>query len=174
MTKELHSNICDKTLFSNLYQKYAPGLNDILYFKYGTNLNPGDKVQEAFIKMWENCANITLQTAKSYLYTVANNMMLNEIRHQKVVLNYKKVTANDYDNESPEFLMRKEQFMERYERVLASLKPEQREAFLLNQIEGKTHQEIADTIGVTRKVVGHRIYAAFDILKEHLEEFKLK
>ncbi|PIB28541.1 RNA polymerase sigma factor [Maribacter sp. 4G9] len=174
MTKALHSNICDKILFSNLYEKYAPGLNDILYFKYGTNLNPGDKVQEAFIKMWENCSNITLQTAKSYLYTVANNMMLNEIRHQKVVLNYKKVKANDYDNESPEFLMRKEQFMERYERVLASLKPEQREAFLLNQVEGKTHQEIADAIGVTRKVVGHRIYAAFDILKEHLEEFKLK
>lgn len=174
MTKELHSNVCDKTLFSSLYEKYAPGLNDILYYKYGANLNPGDKVQEAFVKMWENCSKVTVQTAKSFLYTVSNNMMLNEIKHQKVVLNYKKVSPKDYTNETPEFLMRKEQFMERYEKVLSSLKPEQREAFVLNQIEGKTHQEIADSIGVTRKVVGHRIYAAFDILKEHLEEFRLK
>lgn len=174
MPKELHQNICDKILFSKLYEKYAQGLTDLLYYKYGALLNPADKVQDAFIKTWENCAKVTMQTAKSYLYTVANNMMLNEVKHQKVVLNYRKVKPKDYTNETPEFLMRKEQFLIRYEKVLSSLKPVQREAFILNKIEGKTHKEIAEIIGVTKKVVEHRIYAAFAILTEQLEDFKLK
>lgn len=173
MAKNLHTNICDKLLFSKLYNKYAQSLSDIFYYKYGAQLNPSDKVQDAFIKMWENCAKVTTQTAKSYVYTVANNMMLNEVKHQKVVLNYNKVKPKDYTNETPEFLMRKEQFLERYKKVLSSLKPEQREAFILNKIEGKTHKEIGEMIGVTRKIVGHRIYAAFAILAAQLEDFKL-
>lgn len=174
MPKDLNKNVCDKILFSKLYEKYAQSLSDLLYYKYGDKLNPSDKVQDAFIKMWQNCAKVTIQTAKSYIYTVANNMMLNEVKHHKVVLNYNKVKPKDYTYETPEFLMRKEEFLIHYENVLSNLKPEQREAFTLSKIEGKTHQEIADMIGVTRKVVGHRIYAAFAILTEQLEDFKLK
>ena len=174
MPKDLNKNVCDKILFSKLYEKYAQSLSDLLYYKYGDKLNPSDKVQDAFIKMWQNCAKVTIQTAKSYIYTVANNMMLNEVKHHKVVLNYNKVKPKDYTYETPEFLMRKEEFLIRYENVLSNLKPEQREAFILSKIEGKTHKEIAEMIGVTRKVVGHRIYAAFAILTEQLEDFKLK
>ena len=89
-------------------------------------------------------------------------------------MNYSKVKPKDYTNEDPEFILRKEQFLERYEKALSSLKPDQREAFILSKIEGKTHQEIADMIGVTRKVVGHRVYAAFALLSGQLEDFKLK
>ncbi len=174
MFKELSENVCEQSLFSKLYEKYAQGLCDIMYYKYGALLNPSDKVQDAFIKMWENCEKVTPETAKSYLYTVSNNMMLNEVKHQKVILNYNQVKPKDYTNEDPEFLLRKEQFLERYEKALSSLKPEQREAFILCKIEGKTHQEIADIIGVTRKVVGHRVYAAFEVLSNQLEDFKLK
>jgi len=174
LPKELHTNICDKVLFSRLYEKYAQGLSDLLYYKYGTQLNASDKVQDAFIKMWQNCAKVKPQAAKSYLYTVANNMMLNEAKHQKVVLKFNKVKPKDYTNETPEFLMRKEQFLASYEKVLSNLKSEQREAFILSKIEGKTHREIAEMVGVTKKVIEHRIYAAFAILTEQLEDFKLK
>lgn len=157
-----------------LYDKYAQELSDIFSYKYGSLLNPSDKVQDAFIKLWENCSKVAPQAAKSYVYTVANNLLLNAVKHQKVVLNYHQVKPRDYTNESPEFLMRKEQFLERYESVLSSLKPEHREAFLLSKVEGKTHKEIAEMLGVTKKVVEHRVYAAFNTLKEKLEDFKLK
>ena len=132
MPKDLHKNVCDKLLFSKLYEKYAQSLSDILYYKYGALLNSSDKVQDAFIKMWENCTKVTTQTAKSYLYTIANNMMLNDVKHQKVVLNYQKVKPKEYTNETPEFVMRKQQFLVLYKKVLSSLKPEQREAFILS------------------------------------------
>ncbi|MBT8184319.1 MAG: sigma-70 family RNA polymerase sigma factor [Eudoraea sp.] len=174
MKKDLYKNICGDTVFSGLYKKFAPDLHDYLYYKYGEKLNPGDKVQEAFIKLWENCKKVTLEKAKSYLYTVANNMMLNEVKHQKVVLKYQAVKPNDRTIESPEYLMEKEEYFKKYQKVLSMLTEEQRTAFLLNKAEGKKHEEIAQMLGVTRKVVEYRIYTAFNILKSELEGFKIK
>lgn len=174
MSKSIYNDICDKIRFSKLYEKYAQSLSNILLYKYGELLNPSDKVQEAFIKLWKNCAKIKPEAAKTFLYTTANNMMLNEVKHQKVVLKYQQVKPNDYTNESPEFVLRKKEFLIRFEDALSKLKEEERVAFLLNKVDGKTHKEVAEILGITKKIAEHRIYAALNKLKEHLEELKRK
>lgn len=174
MEKELHSDICKETVFAGLYERLAKNLHDFLYYKYGENLNPSDKTQEAFIKLWENCKKITPAKAKSFLFTVANNLMLNEVKHQKVVLKYQRLKPKEYTHESPEFIMEKEEYFKKYQEVLSRLTDEQRTAFLLNKAEGKKHQEIADILGVTRKVVEYRIYSAFKILQDELSGFNIK
>ncbi|WP_369793783.1 RNA polymerase sigma factor [Sediminibacter sp. Hel_I_10] len=166
----MHQDICDKVRFSKFYEKYAQSLSNIFFYKYGELLSPSDKVQEAFIKLWENCSKIKPEAAKSYLYTTANNMMLNEVKHQKVVLKYQQVKPKDYTNESPEFILRKKEFLYKFERVLSQLKEEERVAFLLNKVDGKTHKEVAEILGITKKIAEHRIYAAFNKLKDQLEE----
>jgi RNA polymerase sigma-70 factor (ECF subfamily) len=160
--------------FAKLYETYSQGLGNFLYYKFGEALNPSDVVQDAFIKLWENCAKVTPDKVKSYLFTMANNMMLNAYKHQKVVFKHQAVKPKDYTNETPEFLLRKQEFLNRYEKTLSNLKEENRVAFLLNKVDGKTHQEIADMLGVTKKVVEHRIYDAFNTLREQLEDFRLK
>ena len=170
----MHKNICEETVFSSLYKRLAKDLHDYLYYKFGENLNPDDKAQEAFVKLWENCKKVTLSKAKSFLFTVANNLMLNEIKHQKVVLKYQAAKPMGHTNESPEFLMEEEEYYRKYQQVLSSLSEEQRTAFMLNKVEGKKHKEIAQMLGVTRKVVEYRIYSAFAILKSELEGFKIK
>jgi|TARA_Y100001934_G_scaffold224946_1_gene269252 RNA polymerase sigma-70 factor (ECF subfamily) len=170
----IYKDICDKIRFSKLYEKYAQSLSNILLYKYGELLNPSDKVQEAYIKLWENCAKIKPEAVKSFLYTTANNMMLNEVKHQKVVLKYQQVKPKDYTNESPEFILRKKEFLKRFERVLSQLKEEERAAFLLNKVDGKTHKEVAEILGITKKVAEHRIYAALNKLKNELEELNRK
>lgn len=174
MNKDLHEDICDQNVFSGIYNKYAKELHDYLYYKFGDRLNPNDKAQEAFVKLWENCKKVRPSSARAYLYKVANNMMLNEIKHQKVVLRYHQEKPRGHTNENPEFLMEEEEYLKKYEAVLSSLTEEQRVAFLLNKVEGKKHEEIAEILGVTRKVVEYRIYSAFDALKSALEGFKIK
>lgn len=170
----MHKDICDDSVFKSLYERLANDLHDFLYYKYGEKLDPTDKTQEAFIKLWENCKKVTPAKAKSFLYTVANNLMLNEVKHQKVILKYKNENPNELTNESPEFLLEKEEYFKKYQEVLASLTEEQRTAFLLNKAEGKKHEEIAELLGVTRKVVEYRIYSAFKVLKTELEGFNIK
>ena len=97
-------------------------------------------------------------------------MMLNEVKHQNVVLKHHKVKPKDYTNESPEFVLRKKEFSKRYEMALSGLKEEERAAFLLSKVDGKTHKEIGELLGITKKVAEHRIYSAFKKLKEQLEE----
>lgn len=174
MPKELNDNICEDAVFERIYNKYAQDLQDYLHYKYGEQYNPADKAQEALIKLWDNCKNVTFSKAKSFLFTVASNMMLNEIKHQKVVLRYHQEKPKDYTNESPEFILEKEEFLQRYQKILGNLNEEQRVAFLLNKVEGKKHSEIAELLGVTQKVVEYRIYSAFNTLKKELEGFKLK
>ncbi len=174
MKKDLHQDVCNDTIYANLYEKHAKNLHDFLYYKYGENLNPGDKAQEAFIKLWENCKKVPLTKAKSYLFTIANNLMLNEVKHQKVVLNYKSVAPKNYTNETPEFILEKEEYNKKYQNAIANLSEDQRTAFMLNKVEGKKHEEIAELLGVTRKVVEYRIYSAFNQLKKELENFKIK
>lgn len=173
MAKELHKDICEKEIFSGIYNKYSKDLHNFLYYKYGEELNPNDKAQDAFVKLWENCKKVKLSMAKAFLYKVANNMMLNEIKHQKVVLRHQKLKPRDYTHETPEFLMEKEQYFKKYQRALSMLSGEQRVAFMLNKVEGKKHEEIAEMLGITRKVVEYRIYTAFSILKNELEGFKI-
>lgn len=174
MERPLEDNICEPTQFERIYNKHAQDVHDYLYYKYGAEYHPNDKMQEAFIKLWENCKKVTLKTAKGFLFTVANNLTLNEIKHRKVVLNYQRQKPATAQAESPEDVMRQKEYLEAYKRVLESLTEEQRVAFTLSKIEGKKHQEIADLLGVTKKVVEYRIYSAFDRLRSELENFKIK
>ncbi|WP_370003422.1 RNA polymerase sigma factor, partial [Winogradskyella sp.] len=172
--KNLSENICEEAVFERIYNKYSDDVHNFLYYKYGAKYNPKDKTQEAFIKLWDNCKKVPFAKARSFLLTVANNMMLNEIKHQKVVLKHQKTKPQHYTNETPEFVLEQEQYLERYNKVLANLKEEQRVAFLLSKAEGKKHSEIAEMLGVTQKVVEYRIYSAFNILKKELKNFKIK
>ncbi len=174
MKEELHPTVCDKKVYSGIYNRYAQELHNYLYYRFGESLNPKDKVQEAFIRLWENCSKVSASKARSYLYTVANNLTLNTIKHQKVILKYQQHTSSGHSNESPEFLLEKKQYLKQYQEALSKLPEEQRVAFLLNKADGKKHKEIAQILGVTRKVVEYRIYTAFQYLKSELEGFNIK
>jgi RNA polymerase sigma-70 factor (ECF subfamily) len=168
----MSENVCEEKVFSTVYNEYAKDLHDFLYYKYGRDLNVDDKVQEAFIKLWKNCKDVSKAKAKGFVFMVAKNMMLNEIKHQKIVLKYLEVKPKNYTNETPEFLLEKDEFLKKYQNALASLTEDQRVAFLLNKTEGKKHQEIADLLGLTKKVVEYRIYSAFKIIKSKIKELK--
>ncbi len=173
-SSELHKDVCEKSLFTSLYEKYAAEIHQYLYYRYGEALNPADKTQEAFIKLWENCKKVTVNTTRAFLYRVANNSMLNELKHQKIVWQHQKDKPKSTTNENPEFTMETQQYLQQYQNVLSSLSEEQRTAFMLNKVEGKSHAEIAEILGVTKKVVEYRIYSAFNTLKSKLSSFKIK
>ncbi|WP_242119366.1 RNA polymerase sigma factor [Aestuariivivens sediminicola] len=172
--KNLNNSVCDENVFENIYNKYATDLNNFLFYKFGAQYHPDDKVQEAFIKLWDNCKTIAPNKARAYLFTVANNLMLNAIKHNNVVLKYSKEKQKTYTYETPEFIVEEKEFLEQYKRILESLSEEQRIAFMLSKVEGKKHREIAEILNVTLKVVEYRIYSAFKILKSELKGFKIK
>lgn len=169
MNKPLQDNICESQLFERLYKKHAKNLHDFLYYKYGEHLNPQDKVQEAFIKLWQNCSKIEPAKAKSYLFTTANNLMLNAYAHQKVVLKYNKQPQKYSTNETPEFVLQEKEYHIKLQNAISNLTEAQRVAFLMNRVEGKRFKEIAELLDISVKAVEKRIYGALKKLRTEIE-----
>ncbi len=171
MSKQLHDNICAEHIFSSIFKKHSKDLHNFLYYKFGDLLNPKDKTQEAFIKLWENCSKITPEKAKSFLFTTANNLMLNEAAHQKVVLKHQQIAKPKMStNESPEFLLQEQEYNDKLQKALANLTEPQRVAFLMNRVEGKRFKEIAEILDISTKAVEKRIYGALTKLRKEIKE----
>ena len=174
MTKKEPEHISDERIFSELYEKYSKDLYDYLYFKFGNQIEISDKIQDAFMKLWDNCKNVSPKYARAFLFKVSRNMVLNDIKHKNVVLKYQQTKPKGYTNESPEFLLEEKQFLQKYQHALSKLTEEQRVAFLLNKVKGKRPKEIAEMLGVTRRVVENRIFVAFKKLRKEINELNYK
>ena len=168
----MSETVCDEKVFSTIYRRFSKDVHDYLYYKFGNQININDISQDVFIKLWDNCKLVSIDKARAFLFRVAKNMTLNELKHQKVILNYKAVAPKNYTIETPEFLFEEKQFLIKYQKALSKLTEEQRIVFSLGKIEGKKHKEIAEMLEITQKVVEYRIYTAFEIIKGEIKEIK--
>jgi RNA polymerase sigma factor (sigma-70 family) len=171
MEDQQNRSVCEEKVFKTLFQAHSKDLYQFLYHKYGKGNNPSDLVQEAFIKLWDNCRKVSFDKARGFLFTVANNQMLNELDKQKTAARYQQEAPSLQNNESPEYLHEENEYRSRLEQAIAELSEEQRVTLLLNKVEGKAHQEIAEMLGISRKGVEKRIYAALAILYEKVGKF---
>lgn len=169
MGKQLHKNICEEHLFSSIFNNHSKDLYNFLYYKFGELFSPKDKVQEAFIKLWENCAKITPDKAKSFVFTTANNLMLNEAAHQKVVIKHLQSKPKQHTNETPEYLMLEREYYDKLQKALSNLTEAQRVAFMMNRVEGKRFKEIAELLNISTKAVEKRIYGALEKLRKDIK-----
>ncbi len=173
MTNPYKSNTCDEIVFSSFFKNHSKALRNFIFYKYGDKDQAEDLVQEAFIKLWQNCTTVPIEKAKSYIYTIANNSSLNVIAHQKVVLKYQKdFSGFDKTNESPEFILEEKQFENKLLKAIENLNETQRVAFLMHRIDGKKYSEIAEELGIGIKAVEKRIHLALFELRKEIENFK--
>lgn len=173
MPNTYKSEICKENIFSDFFKNHAKPLRNFLFYKFGNLDQAEDATQDAFIKLWQNCADVPLEKAKSYLYTLANNSSLNVIAHQKVVLNYTKSSNHtDKTNENPEFLLEEQQFKTKLLAAIENLNETQRVAFLMHRIDGKKYAQIADELNLSVKAVEKRIHLALIELRKEFKNFK--
>ncbi len=167
------SNLCDEQQFDFFYKKEV---NQVFRFIVAKNNNKDeafDIVQEAFIKIWNNCDKFDISKAKSYVLSTARNIFLNLKKHEKVVRKYAKQSNELYiDHESPEATLRQKEFKIKLEKAISELTDAQREVFLLNRVEGKKYREIADLLNISVKAVEKRMSSALVTLRSKIEEIK--
>lgn len=164
------SNSCDEIIFSSFFKSHIKALRNFLFYKFGNKDQAEDVAQDAFIKLWQNCASVPIEKAKSYIYIIANNSTLNEIAHQKVVLRYEKnFIGLDRTNESPEYILEEKQFQAKLLKAIEKLNEKQRVAFLMHRIDGKKYSEIAIDLNISVKAVEKRIHLALLSLRKEID-----
>jgi len=161
-------NVCEEQVFDTIFKAHSKTIFNYIYYKFGNEEKAYGAVQEAFLKLWENCAKVAPVKAKSYVYTVANNLYLNVIKAEKVRLKYADKSLKT-THENPEFLMEEAQFKEKLDHALNALPENQRITFLLHRIDGKKYAEIAEMEGVSVKAIEKRMHLALKSLRDKID-----
>ncbi|MEM6540783.1 MAG: RNA polymerase sigma factor [Bacteroidota bacterium] len=161
-------SVCDQKVFNEVFDLNSESLRNYLYYQCGNMQQAEDLVQEAFVKLWNNCKKVLFEKARGFQFAVAKNAFYNQVEHQKVVLKYSKQPQKNTDIETPEFQLEEKEFMERLQNAIANLPEGQREVFLLNRMDQMTYKEIAGFLGVSQKAVEKRMHKALVKLRRAL------
>ena len=158
----LEHDTCHPSTFRELFFRYAAPLRHFVFFRSGDWAGAEDAVQESFLRLWKNCQAVPPEKAKSYLYTVANHLFLDDTRRQQVSFKFMQFAervapagapAADYDLETREI-------EGKLDTALAQLPEGQRVVFLMNRVEKMTYAEIAERLGLSVKAVEKRMHGA--------------
>jgi RNA polymerase sigma-70 factor (family 1) len=156
--------------FDSIFRTLYNPIRNFIYYKSGDKAVAEDIAQETFMKIWEKKETIKSETVKSLVYTIANNLFLNQIEHQKVHLKFSvKFKPKDIIHENPEYEMEVKEFDHKLQNAINQLDDKKRTVFLMNRIEKYTYNQIAENLGITVKAVEKRMEKALAFLRKEIE-----
>lgn len=168
----MNTSVCKEEVYNGIYMEQSESLRNFMYYKTGDLKQAEDLMHEAFIKLWENCSNVIFEKAKSFIFTVANNLFINHIRHHKIVLDFEKSHAGNAFSEDPSYALQYDEFRSKLEKAIADLTESQREVFLMSRIDNMKYREISETLNISVKAVEKRIHNALVALKGKISELE--
>jgi RNA polymerase sigma-70 factor (family 1) len=151
--------------FEDLFNQCYIQLRNFLYYKSGKMELAEDLTQDAFLILWKKRDHIDQEKVKSYLFTIAHNLFLNDVKHQKVVMKFNQQPVNTTYIETPQYLMEGDEFKMKLEETIAQLDEKNRVVFLMNRIDKLTYREIAERLGLSVKAVEKRMTKALQSLR---------
>lgn len=150
-------------------EKNADGLYRFILSNIRDEFKAQDIVQDSFEKLWINHESVDFPKAKSFLFRIAYNRMIDIIRHDK------KMTGSDGLVESKEDEVLDYHQLELKEIInnaLSQLTETQRSVVLLRDYEGYTYQEIAKITDLSESQVKVYIFRARQHMKNYIGKFE--
>lgn len=159
-------------------QQFGKNLLGFVRGRVNSTEDAEDIVQDVWYQL-SNLNNIAeLENVSAWLYEVARNKITDKSRKKKNLLledqkydeedfNFKEILLLD-DNTNPDLAFFKELFWTEFEKALEELPANQRDVFLLNEMEDMTLQQIADQTGENLKTIISRKGYAVKHLRNRL------
>jgi RNA polymerase sigma factor (sigma-70 family) len=163
----LHSS--DQQLIHTLYSDHHGWLHGWLRRKLGDAHHAADLAHDTFVRILTACRAQALaldqvREPRAYLTTVAGRVLLNHYRRASLEQAWLAALAAQPTvfGGSPEERLSILQTLNEVDTLLDALPPRARTAFLLSQLEGLTHAQIAERMGVSLRTVKRYIAQAFE------------
>lgn len=129
-----------------------------------------DVVQESFLRLWVNRAEVLSGKEKSYLFTIAYRLIIDRVREEKRFQNgevpfhrYGGVQQSDQEPDVGEWVFR----------LLDRLPEQQKTLVLLRDYEGYSYRELAEMTALSEAQVKVYLYRARLALKNSLKDIHL-
>ena len=157
----------DTKAMETVYKGYKTSLFNLAYRFSRNHSSAEDLLQEIFIKVFSEIKQLrSRENLKSWMYRIAVNTCINFTRKKRVT---KEISLNDiedvYGHEDESSL-----FMKYLEGAVQLLPPKQKSIFLLHDVQGFTHAEIADIMKLREGTIKSQLFKARMKLRESLGE----
>ena len=140
-----------------------------------------DIVSEAIIYLWELSKKQEIPSIEAVLITYIRSKSLNYLKHLQVQENVYQNLSDKGQREleiristleacDPKEIM-SEELRAKVKALLDSMPEKTRIAFILDRLDGKSHKEIAEELGISVKGVEYHISKAVKLLRDNLKEY---
>ena len=144
-------------------ENYYRELVKFLSARLGNAQAAEDVVHDAYVRVLERASDEPIQQPRAFLYRTALNLVIDGHRRNALrqVEPLEVLDAEErFFTPSPQVLMDHHQRLDLIQRALAELPAACRDSFLLRKLEGLSHPEIAERLGISRSMVEKHIVNA--------------
>jgi RNA polymerase sigma-70 factor, ECF subfamily len=166
----------DKKALEELFNYYYPRLYQ--FSRSFLKLEEGidDILQEVFIKIWKNRANIrSSETFNPFIFAITRNLLLNELRSrlskQKIKDEIFKLSVTEEYQSFDKFEYA--ELKETIDQIVNELPEKQKEVFILSRFECLSHKEISEKLNISTKTVEYHISQSINTIKSKLKQLGL-
>ena len=160
----------DVDAFAILYRLHAPAIHALARRMLGDEAAAREMVQDIFVRAWERLASFRGESAfGTWLHRLGVNLILNQLRVAKREL--ARFIEDEGDDESPAVGAPDHSVEARIDldAAVARLPAGARTVFVLHDIEGYAHDEIAQMLGLASGTVRAQLWRARRQLMRHLD-----
>ncbi|MER5446062.1 sigma-70 family RNA polymerase sigma factor [Streptomyces sp. NPDC002766] len=161
----------DEDAFARLVRWHAPALLRLAAGLLGNRAEAEDAVQDAFLNAWRRLPEFQGRSAfGTWMYRIVTNRCLNVLRARRPVTPLD--AAGDLPaaehTASPARITEAREAVRELREALGRLSPEQRACWVLRELDGRSYEFIADTVGISQDAVRARVFRARRCLTQAL------
>lgn len=174
----------DREAFAELVESYKQPIYNFILRTVRDAAEAEDLAQNTFVQVWKSAKRYrTSARFSTWLYTIARNLSLNEIRrrtrHRAQSLDaphpdYEEQPLHQVEDVSalvPQDALVRAELFNKVEEAIQDLPENQRTALLLCREEDVTYEEIAEILGVSISATKSIIHRAREVLRVRLKAY---
>jgi RNA polymerase sigma-70 factor, ECF subfamily len=165
----------DLAAFRELYQTYGPRVKAYM-MRLGADAGTAeDLAHETLFTVWRRAALYTAEkgSAASWIFAIARNLRIDRLRREVPWQQLPQELLEEASSDAlPDAALAEKERQARVHTALSSLPPEQHEVVALSYLEGLSHGEIAQRLGLPLGTVKSRIRIAYQKIRAALEDLQ--
>ena len=161
-------------LYRVLVRRYQDVLYKHAYRMVGTADDAADIVQKTLVSGFQKLGRCRdPERVGGWLFRIAANLSKDFLKSpRRDDLSLEGASATVVDRSAPDTDLEREELKENVQGALDRLSPEQREAFVLKHLEGRSYDEMATLLGASKSALKMRVLRAREELQSLLKVYR--
>lgn len=156
----------DPRAFERIYGRHVPRVHSLARRMVGDE-GADDATQEVFVRVWQKLDTFRGDAALgTWIHKVAVNVFL--ARRRSLAIDRERYENDEFVADRPGRAATTDLRMD-FDDAIGRLPGRAREVFVLHDVEGYRHEEIADMLGINAGTSKSQLHRARMLLREHLE-----